>query len=464
MDRASPLLPSPEASPLVGRDRELAALRERLEAARAGRGGLVLIGGEAGIGKTTLAEWLLREAAQRGALVLVGRCYDLSETPPYGPWAEALAHAPLADEGTERPDLAGGRGAASRTALFAVVRDYLAALAARRPLVLLLDDLHWGDPASLDLLRVLARGLADLPLLLLATYRSDELTRRHPLYALLPLLVREARAERLDLHPLDEAGLRELAACYTLPEADAARLVAYLRGRAEGNPFFAGELLRTLEDDGTLRRAEGIWALGDVTAAGVPPLLRQVIDARVDRLGEATRDLLAAGAVLGQEIPLALWRAVAGGDEATLAGAAERALEARLLAETADGAGVRFAHALIREALYEGTLGPRRRALHRRAAEALLAAPDPDPDAVAHHLQRAGDERAVEWLVRAGVRARRAYALQTAAERYEAALALLEARGADPAARGWLLLRLARVRRGSAPREALAALAEAARL
>src|SRR6185437_6140237 len=99
--------------------------------------------------------------------------------------------------------------------------------------------------ASLDLLRLLGRNLADVPLLLVATYRADELTRRHPLYQLLPLLVREARATRLDLRPLDEAGLRALVAHYALPHADAHRLVAYLQERAEGNPFFAGELLRT---------------------------------------------------------------------------------------------------------------------------------------------------------------------------------------------------------------------------
>ncbi|HEX5506056.1 MAG TPA: AAA family ATPase, partial [Thermomicrobiales bacterium] len=426
-------------------------------------GGLVLIGGEAGIGKTALAEALCAEAARRGALVLVGRCYDLSETPPYGPWAEAFARVPHSGDAPAPPDLSGA-GAASQAALFAAVRDYLAALAARQPVVLLLDDLHWADPASLDLLRVLARSLGELPLLLLATYRSDALTRRHPLYQLLPTLVREARAERLDLRPLDEAGLRVLVRRYALAPADETRLVAYLHERAEGNPFFAGELLRTLEEDGALRQADGGWALRDLAGVGVPPLLRQVLDVRVDRLGEDARELLTCGAVVGQEVPLDLWQAVAGADEDALLAATERAMAAGLLAETSGGDGVRFAHALTREALYEGTLGPRRRALHRRAAETLLAGPAPDPDAVAHHYQRAGDERAADWLVRAGERAQRAYALLTAAERFAAALALMEARGADPAARGWLLLRLARMRRHAAPRETLAALAEAARL
>src|SRR5689334_19634512 len=108
----------PQHAPLVGREREQAALREALAAALAGRGSLVLIGGEAGIGKTTLAEWALAEATGRGALVLVGRCYDLAETPPYGPWAEALDRAPRDDVLPAPPDLAGGGGARSQAALF----------------------------------------------------------------------------------------------------------------------------------------------------------------------------------------------------------------------------------------------------------------------------------------------------------------------------------------------------------
>src|SRR5207302_1809064 len=148
----------------------------------------------------------------------VGRCYDLSETPPYGPWREALAALPASPDLPPLPGALGGtgqgEGVASQGELFARARAHLAAQAERRPLLLLLDDLHWADPASLDLLRFLARQLAALPLLLVATYRADELTRRHPLYQLLPTLVREARATRLDLRPLDRAAIGALAAAH----------------------------------------------------------------------------------------------------------------------------------------------------------------------------------------------------------------------------------------------------------
>jgi predicted ATPase len=210
--------------PLVGREREQALLHDQLAAALAGEGGLVLIGGEAGIGKTALAEAAGREAAERGALVLVGRCYDLSETPPHGPWVEAFEPRGAEHGRAHLPSPLGeGAPAASQAALFAQVRAYLAALAAQRPLVLLLEDLHWADPASLDLLRFLARSLGALPLLLLATYRAEAVARDHPLYALLPALVREARPLRLDLRPLGADDVRALvAARYPLPAHEVA--------------------------------------------------------------------------------------------------------------------------------------------------------------------------------------------------------------------------------------------------
>ena len=273
-----PLIADEPATLLVGRAREQAILRDRLVNTLAGRGGLVLIGGEAGIGKTALAEALGAEAQARGAWVLVGRCYDLTETPPYGPWTELLDQCPaFPDQPPPAVVTQGGAGetVASQAALFRQIRDFFAAVAARQPLVLLLDDLHWADPASLELLRFLARQLAPLPLLLVATYRADELTRRHPLYQLLPALVREARAARLDLRRLGRDDLRELArARYRLHEPYEARLVAYLDEHAEGNPFYAGELLRSLEEEGHLRPGDDGWQLGDLAGVRLPALLR----------------------------------------------------------------------------------------------------------------------------------------------------------------------------------------------
>src|SRR5262249_22013503 len=160
----------------------------------------------------------------------------------------------------------------------------------------------------------------------------------------------------------DEAGVQALvAARYALPAADAARLTAYLQVTADGNPFFAQEILRTLEAEAVLRPLGEGWVLGDIGRVGVPPLLRQVIDGRVARLGDGTRELLAMAAVIGQEVPLHLWSAISGLDEEALLPTVERAVQAHLLEALGEGSGVRFAHALVREALYEGILPMRRR-------------------------------------------------------------------------------------------------------
>ena len=193
-------------------------------------------------------------------------------------------------------------------------------------------------------------------------------------------------------------------------------------------------------------------------------LLRQVIEGRLARLGEEAQRTLAIAAVLGQEVPLALWATVTGTGEEALAEVVERGVEARVLEEASDGGGVRFAHALLREALYEGTALPRRRAWHRRAGEALAALPSPDPDAVAHHFRQAGDPRAAAWLTRAGERAARVYAWLSAADRLEAALALLPADEAHAAERARHLFALAALQRHYDTSASLAAVAEAIRL
>ena len=460
--------PSPGSTPsvLVGRESELTVLRQHRDTALAGQGSLVLIGGEAGIGKTALAEAICREGADRGALVLVGRCFDLAETPPYGPWVDLCARYPATPALPSLPPAFAQRGTvgavASQTVLFVQVQDFLTAIAAHQPVVLVLDDLHWADPASLDLLRFLTPILAALPLLILATYRADELTRRHPLYQLLPQLARDAASARLDLdHLTDDAVWMLLAARYRLPDDDRARLAPYLQRRAEGNALFIGELLRALEEAGTLRATGEGWRLGDLTATAVPALLRQVIDGRVARLDAESQRLLAVAAVIGQEVPLAIWSAVGEADEEAVLAAVEQGLAARLLVEVAGDERVRFAHALIREAVYEGIPGIRRRRIHRRAGEVLAETGHPDPDAVAYHFQQAVDDRAAGWLVTAGERAQRAYAWLTAAERYDAALALTSD-GADVGARGWLLFRFALCRRYARPDQVLSYLDEAA--
>ncbi|RIK45664.1 MAG: hypothetical protein DCC58_05800, partial [Chloroflexi bacterium] len=460
---------SPSGPPLlVGRSREQSLLRAQLSAALAGQGGLVILSGEAGIGKTTLAVDTCREALAAGAFTLTGHCYDHTETPPYGPWVEVLDQfRGLPDRSPAlraivEPSVARSQ---SQSALFSESREFLLALAQERPVVILLDDLHWADAASLELLRFIARRLGSAPILLLVTYRSDQVTREHPLYRLVPLLVREALAVRMDLSPLSDDDVRTLVErAYQLPPAETRDLAAYLQARAEGNPFFLGELLRSLEGTALLPEA-GRWTLRPLADMPVPVLLRQVIDARIEQLGPEAGSLLTIAAVIGQVVPLQLWAAVSGTTQEALLLLVDRAVAARVLDATPDGVSVRFAHALIREALYEGLLPPRRRVQHLQIAEALIAqATAPDPDTVAYHFGQAGDPRAVAWLTRAGERAQRAFAWPTAALRFAAALALLEGDDTALNERGWLLLRLALLRRFATPRAEIATLEEAERL
>ncbi len=436
-----------------------------------GRVGLVLVGGEAGIGKTTLVEDLSIQAEVRGCLVLWGHAYDLSVTPPYGPWLEiwrqyrALGDATLpplppfifdADELTK---------VGSQETLFAEVAEFLNVVASQRPIVLVLDDLHWFDQASLDFTRFLARQAMAHRLLLVSTYRSDELHRRHPLYTLLPLLVREAGAERVDVQALTGTGHRALIGSrYLLSVEDQERLEQYLDEHAEGNPLYAGELLRTLEDAGALFGGDDGWQLGDLEEVRVPPMLRQVIEGRLARLPETTRELLDVAAIIGQDVAFDLWATVAGVDEGVLLEAVESAAHAAVLVVLSDGSGAQFRHALLREALYENVLPLRRRLWHRKTAEALAATRTPDPDQVAYHYQQAGDERAVEWLITAGERARRAYVWATAAERWDAALAKLTEQQAPVLERVGILMRIALVMRYADPRRAVALMEEAAKL
>lgn len=462
--------PAPMSSPpaMIGRARERVFLHEEVAHAIAGSGRLVLVGGEAGIGKTTLARDAINEARQLGALVLTGHCHDLTSSPPYAPWLDLAIGYPDDPALPALPDAFSGGNLSdiqSQSALFAETLAFLSELSRIRPVVVLLEDLHWSDSASLELLRFLAARISHLPVFLLITYRVDELTRRHPLYQQLPGLVRAGLGLRLDLRRLDDAGIGELIRTrHQLSATDEQRLCSYLEQHAQGNPFYATELIRALEETGDLKQSNGGSTLGALEHVVLPTLLAQVIDARVNRLGESTRRPLSMAAVIGEEVPLDLWGEVAELDDDQLLSIVEDATDAHLLEATRDGARVRFIHALTRDALYESIFPPRRRLWHKAIADSLIRRPHPDPDAVAHHLTQAGDPRAPEWLEKAGNRAQRAYTWLIAAERFVAAAAALESTPNSERQRGWLLFRAARLMRLARPERGLELLHESLRL
>lgn len=413
---------------MFGRERERALLRELLDHAMHDHGSLVLVSGEAGIGKTTLIADLVAHAVEQGALALAGNCYDLTTTPPYGPWVELLfrSYTPGKEQPPVPQALRDLTGIGSSGELYALVSAFLEELAGQQPLVLVLEDLHWSDTASLDFLRYFGRELAGHAVLLIASYRDDEITRRHQLFQLIPLLVREAGAERIVLHRFDALTIRGLVErTYQLQPQDTERLAQHIAALSDGNPFYALELLRALEDDGVIKLDEAGLQVGELSSVAVPPLLRQVLDARLSRLHQDAQDVLEIAAVIGHESPFAVWQAVAEVEERQALAALDEALQAQLVEEVGRGGVYRFRHALIREALYERQSWPLRRRRHLKTAEQLAQLSDPDPDAVAYHFQEAGDQRAVEWLTRAGERAGHRMAWLIAADRYVAAVKLL---------------------------------------
>ncbi|HEX5165167.1 MAG TPA: AAA family ATPase, partial [Thermomicrobiales bacterium] len=452
----------------VGRARERGNLRGVLRQMLDGHGRLVLVSGEAGIGKTTLVADLADDAEAQGCLAMWGHAYDLSVTPPYGPWLELLRRYPGQDDGFPPlpPFVDDARMLAtvtSQQALFSAVTAFFQDVARRMPLVLVLDDLHWADQASLDFLRFLAREIGSHRILIVATYRSDEIDQGHPLYALLPPLVRESGVERLDVRGLDtEDHLALVASRYAMRGEDTDRLAQHLETHAEGNPLFALELLRSLEEEHILHFTDGGWVLDDIAQTRVPPLLRQVIDRRLSRLDNDARALLQVAAIIGQQASLDLWQQVTEATDEALILAIEQSAAAALLEEVESGASYRFQHALFREALYAEVAAPRRRTWHRRVAEALAARPHPDPDAVAFHFQQAGDARATDWLLQAARRAKQSYARRTAASRLEAAARMLQQqRGADPREYYLLLYEIGSILRYTSSPDVTSYLAEA---
>jgi len=416
---------------LLGRDQELAHLRRRIHAAAAGtaNGGLLLLEGEAGIGKSTLAARVMREAGVRD--VAVGRCPGPGESLPFGPWLEIIAGLAAADaSGAAAGDHPLTSGLPdTRQGLRQQAMALLKWLGRRDGACLvLLEDLQWADPATLDVLRQITPELGRTQVVVLATVRTDEVTRDHPLWTLLPQLQRGA-AERLYLgrlsrdsvQPLLQSALADLG-------PGAPGLMADIYERSGGHPLFLFELLRTA-------RLQGAEAVD----RALPDSVLQVIDLKLRRLSAGTADLLALAAVIGGRFEYDLLAAVAVQPAVALADALQEALALRLIRpEGADGDHFAFDHALVREAILGRLLAPQRRRWHAAIADVLLRSPVPDVDRVALHLGMAGDGRGVDWLMAAGDRALSVGAKAQAKEHYARALDLL---AAEDRRRGRLLLK-----------------------
>jgi class 3 adenylate cyclase/tetratricopeptide (TPR) repeat protein len=442
--------PAP-ASDFVGRAAELAEASEVLAQVLAGRGHVLLISGEPGIGKTRLAKEIAERARRQGVEVLWGRCYEGEGRPAFWPWVQIVrGYLSVRSQGELRDQI--GRGGVDMAGLIPEVRERLPdlpeaprlahedarfrlfdsltalfkAAALVRPLVVILDDLHWADDPSLRLLEFLTPEMGASRLLLLGTYRESEARHGSLLGRTLAELARTPHAK----HVISLGGLSsdEAAALLAglLGTGLPADLVAGIYERTEGNPLFLRELSQWIATD------EGAGALGH-TRRALPVTVRQVIGQRLVGLSEACHRLLSVASVIGRDFSLSLLTQAA---EESLEEALDRldeAEEAGIVAEAPGNPGLfRFTHALIRESLYEDLRTARRAGLHRRVGEALegITADGPKrPYAeLAHHFAEAAvggkAAKAVEYCTLAGERATREIAFEEAVLQHRRALDL----------------------------------------
>ncbi len=484
---------------LVGRVRELEQLDGALSDAIARRGGLVVVTGEPGIGKTALARAFVEHAADRGASWAWGTCWDGGGAPAYWPWVQ-IARTLARREDAARlraglgagapwiagllPELAGTLGPPAmpsdlnadqaRFRLFDAIASLLATVAERRPLVVVLDDLHWADVSSVLALEFLGRTLPDLSILAIAAYRHTEAHARDDLATALGGLARAAT--RLPLEGLGRDDVARLASARAsgLEDGGASgippRLVQAVHDASAGNPFFVDELVQLLASQGRLH---------DDRSADEPlPLptgVRDTIRRRLAPLDERSVQALRAAAVVGGEFRLAMLARVMGCTPADVLARLEAPLRAGLVAAAGDSGRYAFVHAIVRDTLSAEIAATERARLHLLTAEALEQhyGDDVDPHLaeIAHHfLQGAsggGASRAVQYAARAAERAIGQFAYDEAAAFYERAIAVAAGLQADDE-RSWALhhgLGEALIRRGDVEgsRAALRAAAEHAR-
>jgi len=444
---------------LVGREAEISLLEDALLAALRGDGGVVIVGGEAGMGKTRLVADLVDRARRRGCVVVSGACSEAELSLPYLPFLEAIGNhlaktdvvalrerlGPAAEELAQLFPQMGRAAATSADAqqakhrLFESILLLLHDAARASALLVVLEDLHWADPATRELLDYVTRRLRSTNVLILGTYRTDEMHRKHALLPTIEGWRRSGQVQLIDLKALQPSGVADIV-CAIFEEATISdEFRDFLYDRSEGNPFVIEEMLRDALDRGDIFHTENGWDRKAVGEIRIPRTVRDTILHRLERLSREELAVLSAASVVGRSFDLATLSAVTELDQATVISAIETGVTFQLLEEDRINYGrYQFRHSLTREAVYEDMVVSRRQQLHARVAEVLASRPDHAAVDLAHHLLLAGKfEEAVVMCVAAAEDAIRARAYRDAAALLERAAPHVK----DQAQRGRLMCR-----------------------
>ena len=487
---------TPDQTPYVGREVELARMRALVERVRGGAGAAILIAGEAGVGKTRLAREIANEVQRLGFGVLRGHCLDMDGAPPYQPLIEQIEQVARNVSAAELRQTLGENAPEmaklmpelrqmfpdipepvalppeqERRYLLHGVGEFIDRASRPNPLMLTFEDLHWADESTCVLLRHLAGRLEETPVLIVGTYRDSELDATRPFAAALHDLVRERLVEDLVLKRLSRESVAELLAAQaqqTPPE----ELVELVYAETEGNPFFVEEVYRHLSESGKLFDDSGAFRSAiEIADTEVPRGVRLVLGQRVERVSDECRRVLTTGAILGRVFQFDMLALAAGAvDEDALLDAMEEAEAASLVEDLSREREARygFVHEQIRQTLLSALSFPRRQRLHLRVASALeeFYGKDAEKHAgeISHHLYQSGAaadaERTAHYLELAGQRAIDSLAFEDALRQLDMALAVLEDDGG--AARAEVQAKRALALRGAARiDQSLEALADA---
>lgn len=438
------------AGPLVARDAELERVLDLLDAVAGGSGRLIMLAGEPGAGKTRLAQEVTMAARNRDFVVATGTCYEARQSVPYYPFLDALAglygaaSSGLRSSGALKwPHLSrllpeAGIGPAGmdvdgqheQERLFRAVAAFVQAMAEDRPVALFLDDLHWADGSSLELLRHLAKHTRGHAVLILGTYRDVEVGRQHPLEHALLDLTREGLLERVPIRRLDHDGTSALIAAIFGQQEISDEFADLVYQHTEGNPFFTQEVLRAMVERGDVFQSGTNWDRRSIDEIEVPESVRSVIGRRLSRLPETAQETMREASVLGPAFGF--------DDLAAMSELSEAEIERSL--EEAEGAGLirdlgrdrySFNHALTQQSLYAELSSRRRRRLHLAAGEAIESLPerkrkDRTGELAWHFLEGDDSERALRYSLAAGNEAREVFAWSEAERHFRTALELAE--------------------------------------